>query len=373
MKIKNKSFAFYLKPFILFGVTVVLIELSKANPNFVENVYSNNIYKYIGQILSSVFGIIPFSLWEFVYIAIFLVPVYAVIKLIYIYFKHSIHFKGYILRYLRILVITLSISYFAFNILWGINYYRPPLKDLLKYSSDEPNVEDLERLCNELIDKTNNLRKELMEDSNGVVVFNSEFSQLAKEAKIGFNFIKINDKSLSGAYGDAKPVMLSKLMSYTGITGMYSPFTGEANINIDIPSISLPVTICHEMAHQRGIAKEDEANYIAYLACINNPSKEFQYSGYQLALTYLMNSLYNVRKESYEVLRKKYSEGFKRDLNYNYSYWKKKEGTVEKVWNNLNDKYLRSNNQANGVESYGLVTRLLLAEYMTREKHRDYN
>jgi len=115
-------------------------------------------------------------------------------------------------------------------------------------------------------------------------------------------------------------------------------------------------------------AKEDEANYIAYLACINNPSKEFQYSGYQLALTYLMNNLYNVRKESYEILRKKYSEGLKRDLNYNYSYWKKKEGTVEKVWSNLNDKYLRSNNQANGVESYGLVTRLLLAEYKTREK-----
>lgn len=368
MKIQNKSFTFCLRPLILFGITVVLVKLSKANPNFVEKVYSNSIYKYIGQFLSSIFSIFPFSLWEFVYLGIFLIPLYAIIKLIYIYFKDSDSFKIYILKYSKILTITLSISYFTFNVLWGINYYRPPLKELLKYSSDEPNVEDLERICNEIIEKINNLREYLKEDINGVAILDSGFSQLAKEAKIGFNFLKINDKPLSGVYGNAKPVMLSKLMSYTGITGMYSPFTGEANVNIDIPSISLPVTICHEMAHQRGIAKEDEANYIAYLACINNPSKEFQYSGYQLALTYLMNNLYNVRKESYEVLRKKYSEGFKRDLNYNYSYWKKKEGTVEKVWNNLNDKYLRSNNQANGVESYGLVTRLLLAEYKTREK-----
>ena len=106
--------------------------------------------------------------------------------------------------------------------------------------------------------------------------------------------------------------------------------------------------------------------FIAYLACINNENEEFQYSGYYLMLTYLMNNLYSIDKEAYKLLRQKYCDGLERDLNYSYQYWTLKEGVIDRISNKINDSYLKSNNQTAGVNSYSMVVRLLLAEYKSR-------
>jgi hypothetical protein len=140
------------------------------------------------------------------------------------------------------------------------------------------------------------------------------------------------------------------------------PYTGEANVNTNITDFMLPATAAHEMAHQRGFAREDEANYIAYLTCTLNPDVDFQYSGTMLALIYSANALAGADASSYKELYKTYSEGIRRDLKYDYEFWQKYKGKTQEISNNINNTYLRTNGQKDGVQSYGRMVDLLLAE-----------
>lgn len=153
-------------------------------------------------------------------------------------------------------------------------------------------------------------------------------------------------------------------MTRFGITGIYSPFTGEANLNTAPPPVFLPFTMCHEMAHQRGYAREDEANFIAYLVCKNHEDAEFRYSGYLMAFQYAMNKLYTYSPEKFQTLRSQISEGIKRDLVANRNFWHQYQDTVaEKVSTKINDTFLKANRQSDGVHSYGRMVDLLIAEY----------
>ena len=117
------------------------------------------------------------------------------------------------------------------------------------------------------------------------------------------------------------------------------------------------------MAHQRGFAREDEANFIAYLVCKSSDYSEFQYSGYLLAAIYSMNALYEYDPDSYKELSAKYSDGVRRDLRYDADFWKQFAGPAEKLQEKVNDTYLKSNKQSDGIHSYGRMVDLLLAEY----------
>jgi hypothetical protein len=128
----------------------------------------------------------------------------------------------------------------------------------------------------------------------------------------------------------------------------------------------LPATAAHEMAHQRGFAREDEANYIAYVACTMHPDADFQYSGIMLGVIYSMNALADADMDMYKQLVKKYTPQVRKDLVNDNEFWQKYKGKVEEVANNVNNTYLKSNGQQDGVQSYGRMVDLLLAEY--REK-----
>ncbi len=168
---------------------------------------------------------------------------------------------------------------------------------------------------------------------------------------------------LSGKYGPPKPVLLSRLMSHSNIIGIYSCLTGEANIDIDIPEIAIASTAMHEMAHQRGFAREDEANYIAYKTCMAHPDVDFKYSGSVMALQYSMNALYDDNPDRYFEIASNYSPGYLRDLEAQREYWKQFQGITKEVADKMNDTYLKLNGQEDGVKSYGRMIDLLLAEY----------
>ena len=150
--------------------------------------------------------------------------------------------------------------------------------------------------------------------------------------------------------------------------GIYIPFTTEPTINSDIPYQNLLSTISHEIAHQRGFAKEEEANFLAYRANISNSDERFQYSGYYLAMQYLMKEIYNESREEYFLLYKEINDAVKRDMDHVRDYWKVKEGKVEEAVTTMNDNYLKANNQKAGIRSYNGVVKLLLSEYKELNK-----
>ena len=176
-----------------------------------------------------------------------------------------------------------------------------------------------------------------------------------------------NYAALRYSTGEVKPVLASRAMSYTETVGIYIPFTMEANINIDTIYYNQPVDAIHELAHLRGIMLEDEANYVAYLACISSNEPDFIYSGYMLAYIYASNQLYNEDMELYSRIIDKLSDGVKLDLNANHIYWKQFDtptgNKIANVSNKLNDTYLNINGQEQGTKSYGMVVDLLIAEY----------
>ncbi len=343
-------------------LALIIKEYLLRNPLATENLYSRLIYPPIGKGLSILTGIFNFSIAELLFYIALCAIFYFILRFIFRVFKSPNKLQEVVKSAVNALCIF-SIAYCLFLLLWGFNYYRQPLAYSLGYNIEESSTADLKELCTVLIDKTNQLRLKTNENQIGVMYIEGGFGSVIQRSSIGYENISQYYPDFGGAYGQPKAVIASRALCYYGIGGIYFPFTAEANFNKLVPDAMLPSTLCHEMAHQRGYAREDEANFIAYLTCKVHPDLDFQYSGYLLALTYSMNSLYKYDIEAYNELVTSYSPGVIKDLKYHSEFWKQYEGPVNDIQEKLNDAYLKSNKQTDGIYSYGRMVDLLLAEY----------
>ncbi|GLC28909.1 DUF3810 domain-containing protein [Clostridium omnivorum] len=358
--IKRPKLKFTIISFVLIAILMNLI--FKRIPEFVEKNYSLGFDKTIRQALSISTGYIPFSFGEFLVIFLFLLLVILVL-IVFIKIKN-----GGALNAILNLVTYLSALYIIFMVFWGFNYNRLSFDKISNLKIEKSSKQDLYLLCEDLIKRANMLREQVNENSQGVMIIPGGYKDVLKRTKIGYDIAEKKYKELGGKYGPPKPILLSRALNYTGITGIYIPFTGEANVNVAVTDLLLPATAAHEAAHQRGFAREDEANYIAYLTCTMHSDYDFKYSGTMLALIYSMNALYDKDNSAYKELVKTYSEGVKKDLQYDSEFWSKYEGKVQDFSDKVNNSYLKSNGQEDGVQSYGRMVDLLLAEYKEKNK-----
>lgn len=354
-KIKFKLSIILLVPIIIFANIIFM-----RFPGFIEKYYSNTIDKFIRQALSYITSLFPTSLAEFLIPLLIIILVYMIGALFI-----NIRKDKFLNKFINVLV-YISILYIAFMVLWGFNYNRYSFDKIAGLKVENSSKKELYSLCEKLIDKANTLRSSVKEDSKGVMTIPGGYKDVFKREQLGYNAASKFYPELGGKYGPPKRILLSENMSYTGITGIYIPYTGEANVNINETDFMLPCTTAHEMAHQRGFAREDEANYIAYVVCTMHPNADFQYSGVMLAVTYSMNALADVNMDGYRELVKRYSLGVKRDIINENKHWEKYKGNAQEFTNNMNDTYLKSNGQQDGVESYGRMVDLLLAEYRSK-------
>lgn len=369
-KMKNTGKS-WLKPFYTFllcaflPITVFLKDWAVKNPGWIEEVYARKWYSAYSQAWSKVFASFDFSFIEFFIYALIITLTVAIIWSVIRAFQNS-HGIYTIINWIVSLAATASILYFLFTAGWALNYYRYPLVNTLGYSNRLSSAKELEDLCEDLIEEANAARENLDEDASGVV----EFPYSAKEAlsRVPGIYDKISDEYevFAGDYSAPKPVYASPLMNYTQITGIYMMFTAEANVNVAAETPMILSTACHEAAHQRGFAREDEANFIAYLACREGGDDYFKYSGALLALINSMNKLYAADSDKYYELRETYSEKINTDLAHHSAFWAKYEGPVAESVEKANNTYLKSNNQQDGVKSYGRMVDLLLAERRDR-------
>jgi hypothetical protein len=166
---------------------------------------------------------------------------------------------------------------------------------------------------------------------------------------------------LTGFAAPPKAALLSPVLSRLGVSGIFSPFTGEPNVNTTLPPAEQPFSAAHEVAHQRGIAREDEANYVAYLACVGHPDRDFRYSGWLNAAQYTLGALYRADPAAH-ARAATWSPAVRRDLLALKAWADRYRGKATEVGRRVNDAYLRSQGQADGVRSYGRMVDLLLAE-----------
>lgn len=341
----------------------LLFYLSSFIPQFIENIYSNGINRFTRQILSLITGFIPFSIAELIVVFLFFFTIWRSVQAMIMVFNGKLNRQHIILNFLIRIFILVGAVYFGFVVLWGLNYNRLPFSKIAHLDTRPASVKELAEVCESIIARANQLRSKVNEDTQGVMHLpNGKLDALNRAYKGYMNAAKIYPE-LGGRYGRPKAILLSKAMCFTGITGVYFPFTAEANVNTAITDAMIPCTASHEMAHQRGFSREDEANYIAYLTSSMHPDVDFQYSGTLLALIHVMNALYHYDQDKYNQLRKKYSEGIQRDLTAMREFWKKYEGPIEDISSAINDAYLKANRQKDGIYSYGRMVDLLIAEH----------
>jgi hypothetical protein len=334
---------------------------ARINRSFAE-VYALKVYPVIAELISLFTSKVKFSFAEFSIIALIMtIVIYLLIVIVKtITNKSSVYIKNFFLN----MALFLSVIYFLFVLFCGINYYRNEFTYYSGLEIKESSTEDLIKLCETLIKDANEQRASLKTGLNGdAEIFDNDYRGTAERARKSFNNISQEYEVLKGSYPAPKIVFNSRIMSQLRITGVFFPFTFEANVNVDIPQYQVPSTMLHELVHLRGFMREDEANFISYLACINSGFDDFAYSGTMLALTHSMGALYYEDYEAFAALYNTYSVDVKNDLMYSSNYWKQFETKVAEISNKVNDSYLKANNQDDGVKSYGRMVDLLLAYY----------
>ncbi|MCD7997888.1 MAG: DUF3810 domain-containing protein [Clostridiales bacterium] len=327
---------------ILFAVSLLLQLLARLVPGFGEW-YAVTVYPVIVGTLGRVSGSVPFSVVE---AAAYLLTAAAV-------WDTAVHLKRIRMVLVRALLFLTGI-FFLFTCNCGVNYYRKPFSSYSNLEVRNSSKEELIDLCTTLTETVN----QYCEDGVGAAM---ELKDANREGVAAMRRLGEQYPQLAGYYPGPKPLAWSYFFSVQQLCGQYSPFTVEANYNREMPDYNIPHTICHELSHLRGFMREDEANFIGYLACIGFDSPSYRYSGYLTGWVYATNALAKTDMEAYLELCGVLDERAWADLRENNEFWARYDGKAAEVSNQLNDTYLKINSQTDGVKSYGRVVDLMLA------------
>ena len=345
-------------------IALVFIVLARSNPDACEHVFSRSVYPAV----SSVFGYLPSLTGISVAQWVVIIAVISIACMLIYYIVRIIRRSGERLRYLYRLVTSvigiLSIGFFLYAMLCGLNYYRLTFAQNEGFDVRESTTQELVDLCDGLATELNTTRAELGDDMQAHIDERGGFAGYAVRSVDEMKTIAEQYPTLERpVYSQPKPVTLfSQLMSYGDITGMYFAFTVESNINTLPPFYTIPATMGHELAHQCGYMREDEANFIAYLACKQSGDALIRYSGYFSAYAYALTALYQVDEDAARAVDAKLSDAVCADYAANREFWASYDGPFRNFAQGANDAYLKANDQADGVRSYGRVVDLLLAE-----------
>lgn len=246
-------------------------------------------------------------------------------------------------------------------VLWGVNYYADGFQEKSGIYAQPVEVEKLEQVTRYFAENLSALSDQIPRDENGVFavpqdeIF-AESTHIYDNISQEFPFLEREDRV-------PKKMVFSRLFSAMNFTGFYSPYTGESNLNVDSPACLLPANIAHELAHQRGIASEQECNFLAIAASTSSDSVVYQYSGYLMGYIHLGNALYRADREKWEAVYSLLPEEVVADLRYHSAYWDQFDSVVATMSEKIYDTTLKTYGQTDGIQSYGTVVDLLVAYY----------
>lgn len=358
----------YSIPLITIAVMVLLNVIARFCRPFAD-FYVAHIFKHISNCVSFLTGLLPFSLGEMLtFAAVILVVVGVPLFLILMIFakgkrKKIAAFAGTITLWILCYITTTE----TMNCF--IMYQCTPLAEKYFPNAHEHDNEELTQLYEGLINKCNELAKQVPRDEHGCFELTCDFKSEAQKAMKNAGEMY---PQLKGYYPKPKPIQFSYFMSQTHTTGIYLPYTIEANYNDDMIRANLPSTVCHELSHLKGFIQEDEANFLSFIATTHSDNIEFQYSGYLDALEYVHNTVYDNNVSEAFYLTDQISDEVTRDW-FRFlpeNYWEENEEkeilsteTVSEASTTFMDTNIRANGREEGIKSYSLVVDLLLDYY----------
>lgn len=338
---------------ILSAVLLVVTGLLMAAASFVPAMFFGFYADLSRQALTAIAGFtdaLPFALWEWLVVVVVLLALYFLFR------------KFRPLAWLTGLIAFCSAGVLVFTALWGLNYFAPSVDARLGLQQMPYSTETLKEATLYLADRAGQAAALVDRDEQGQML--SDFDAWAAIAKEGYEPLAQQDPSFAGGAKTVKRLLSGRIFSYLGFTGIYVPFTGEANVNPEASAASIPFTMCHELAHSKSVARENEANFCAFLACLNNPDPDFQYSAWYSAFSYTYASLYKVDRTAALEVADSVSDLLRRDRAAAGEHYAKFDGPVQEAAQKVNDLYLKTAGDESGSESYGEVTDLLVAWYL---------
>lgn len=355
----------------LLPVWGALVILARRYPDGVERLYSQGFYPAWARAFMAVTGLLPFSLAEVLVIAASLLAMWWLASLLRGVWKGKGKRLAVLGQYLLWGGAGCSVVLTLFLLGGGFNYYRHTFTQMSGMAAVASPIEQLEALCQELADSAAALRQGLPEDESGVVLLTQTNREMARTASDSYRLLMSQrpewDYFSLSTRCRPKAVFFSEAMSYMEIVGIFTPYTVEANVNVHTSDFDIPFAACHELAHISGFMREDEANFLAYRACLASDDPFFRYSGTLTAYIHASNALYSKDGSRYWAVADSLDDGVRRDLAADSAYYNAHHTEFGEFSTKVNDTYLKVNSQPQGVATYGRMVDLLLADY--RERH----
>ena len=345
---------------IVAGSVCLLIKIFSLFPLAVERVYSGGFYPRWAAFQRILLGWLPISIGDLLYLAAGIYLLMLVIRLTHITWHRRWSRQIFTIGLLKFIWAILMI-YIVFNLFWGLNYNRVPILEkegitVTEYSDAE--LKDFMQLLHDRLDSFYvGSRHALPLLPTKRALFNA--SELAYDnARSKYSFLDYHHPSV-------KPSLFSYLGNFLGFTGYYNPFTGEAQVNTTVPLFVQPFTTCHEIGHQLGFAKENEANFAGVLSASRSPDSSFRYSVYFDLYTYGLRDLYYRDSTAAIALNKSLAPGVKNDIRTLRRFYVNYANPFEPMIRALYGKYLKANEQPTGIRSYNQVVLMMIA-YMRK-------
>jgi hypothetical protein len=344
---------------VLLISAALLIKFASTQPLWVEENYSTGIYPLISNIQRGIFGWIPFSIGDFFYAFLIMVIVFKTYQLFKIVFKKQFN-RQYLINGLKQLIFFFLFVYVFFYGLWGLNYSRKGITyqlnlEIKKYTLGE--IDTLAGLLQQRLNYYAGIIDLAQRDS-----FNKKRVLFEKTTE-AFLYLGKSHDYLRYDIKSIKPSLYSYLGNYFGFQGYYNPFSGEGQVNTTIPPVMEPFVSCHEVAHQLGYAKENEANFAGFLACRAYPNNTYRYSMYFDMYNYTIHELGRRDSALAHAYNEKLHPQVKKDRAEVSDFFKKYKNPIEPVITWLYSGYLQANNQPEGKRTYNEVVAFLIAYY----------
>ncbi|NLK39500.1 MAG: DUF3810 domain-containing protein [Clostridiales bacterium] len=340
---------------ILCGIIHFAAVISPAFADF----FNRTVSAFFRALLSYITALIPFSVGELIFISL---PISAVALIVYSFYvtkRNSIRAT----RYMFSLIAVISLLYSTFVLTFATAYHGTPLDKKLKLDRRPVSAEELYNTALWLAEEVNGLTDEISYTFGSSSKMPYSYREMNRRLLDAYDSFCEEHSFIQRLKSRIKPIVFSDPLAYTHISGVYTYFTGEANINMIFPDYTLPFTAAHELAHQRGIAREDEANFVAFLICIKSEDPYIRYSGYLNLYEYVSSALYHADRELFSSVSSSLSGRARYEMiAYNEFFNKYRDSTISTISGAINDTFLKLQGTP-GSKSYGMVVDLAVAYY----------
>ncbi|MBQ5952132.1 MAG: DUF3810 domain-containing protein [Lachnospiraceae bacterium] len=348
---------------ILSGLLVAFHFLTRNDRALCAKV-SDSFVRHVHVALAKVFSVFPFSGAEFlIYGAVLFALIYLIVQIVLLIRRPE---KGK--RAWRALMTFAALGlavWGLFGLLWGTYYYGDDFAAKSGMKQENVTPEQLAAVTEYFADVVNTYAPQVARDDRGICAIDKK-SVLERSAHLYDNV----RQTYPFLYGPDVPVKAltvlgSKIQTHANYTGFFFPLTGEANVNTDFPSTQFAATVAHELAHQRGVAKEQEANFMAVVASFASGDPDFTYSSAVMAFVYCHNALYEADRDAHARIWGLLCEEAKLDLENDRLYWEpyQENNPVKEVTDAVYEDFLEGYGQELGLKSYGACVDYLVSYF----------